>query len=113
MPRDLLPDQGDSRPPIVDPEGEWLLVPVAVAADQQAAVAFARDYWPDKPCYEPWPQERMTICDYDQADEDGRATLDEYGGSGVAMPCADDEGEAYWPVQCSRALDETEVRTDG
>lgn len=84
--------------PIVDPEGEWLWVPVAVAADHEAAVAFARDYWPGRSCYEPGPQERMKIVAYDDADEDGRAALDEYGGAGVAMPSAD--GEAYWPVRC-------------
>lgn len=86
--------------PIVDPEGEWLWVPVAVASDQAAAVAFAEDYWPEKPGYKPWPQERMVVRPYDELDEDGQWTLDEYGGSGVAVPCGDDEGEAYWPIEC-------------
>lgn len=86
--------------PIVDPEGEWLWVPVELAADQAAAVEYAEDYWPEKPCYQPLEQERMKIVSYDDADEDGQATLDEYGGAGVAVPCDEGEGRPYWPIRC-------------
>lgn len=40
------------------------------------------------------------IVGYEEADEDCRMTLDEYGGDGVAVPCGDDEGAAYWPIRC-------------
>lgn len=84
--------------PIVDPEGEWLWVPFALAVDSNAAVVYAKDYWPGKPCYEPWPPERLSVVAYDDADEDGKATLDEYGGDGVAVPSS--EGDVYWPIRC-------------
>lgn len=86
--------------PIVDPEGEWLYVPVSVAVDQNAAIAYASDYWPDKPCYEPCEMERFALVSYDDADEDGRATLDEWGETSLAVPCGNGQGSAYWPIHC-------------
>lgn len=101
---DSLSSQGSGDvKPIVDPDGEWLWVPAIVAPDQAAAVAFAKDYWPDKPCYEPWKSERMrvvTAAMIPEDDEDAQWTLEEYGGSGIGFPCGEDEGQAYWPIRC-------------
>ena len=91
-----------ATPPIVDPEGEWIWVPVTVAPTQTEAVEYARSYWSERPCYNPWPIEHFKVVGYDDADEDGQATLDEYGGAGVALPCADNDsdGRPYWPIHC-------------
>ena len=99
MAADSRPSRSEREPkPIIDPDGEWLWVPAAIAADQDAAVAYARDYWPGKLCYEPLPIERWRLVPYDEADEEGRATCDEFGSESVAEP--DVNGDAYWPIRC-------------
>lgn len=86
--------------PIVDPDGEFLWVPVTLAKDQEAAVAYARNYWPDMPTYEVGELEYFVIQTYEEADEDGRLALDELGAKSFALLCGADEGQAYWFVHC-------------
>jgi hypothetical protein len=79
---------------IVDVEGEHLSVSVDHYPTEAAAIEFAKDYWPDKPCYVVTGVEKLAGRTLDLDNEDDAAWHDEYGANAIWEEAAN--GLRFW-----------------
>lgn len=92
--------------PIADVEGDFLWVPVSAHGTAEAAEAFTREYWPERPCYIVEGREWFTTRPVNEDDADDFEFSEEYGVNTIAEPAEPGMGVEYWVVRCYPDVEE-------